>query len=63
MTISMTTKLFGLLELQQNPKRHFVYEYLKHIEHYYIRNKKLLRANFWSNPISTRIDKISTRMC
>ena len=43
--------------------RLFVYEYFMHIVHFYTSNKNLLRANFWSNPISARMDKISTKMC
>ncbi len=47
----------------KSQKRLFVYDYLQHIVHYYISNKNLLSANFWSNPISARMDKISTKMC
>ncbi len=44
-------------------KRLFIYEYLWHIVHYCINNKKLLSANFWSDPISAKMNKISTKMC
>ena len=44
-------------------KKLFVYEYLQHIVHYCISNKNLLSASFWSNGSSTRMDKISTKMC
>jgi hypothetical protein len=60
----MTAKLFGLLELQQNLKKDFfIYEYLWHIVRYCTSNKNLLSANFWSDPISAKMDKISTKMC
>jgi hypothetical protein len=51
----------GIAIKSQN--RLFVHEYLMHFVHFYTSNKNLLRANFWSDPIIARIDKISTKMC
>ena len=47
----------------KSQKRLSVYEYLWHIVHYCISNQNLLSANFWSNPMSARMDKISAKMC
>jgi hypothetical protein len=47
----------------KSQKRLFIYEYLWHIVHYCTSNKNLLSANFWSDPISGKMDKISTKMC
>jgi hypothetical protein len=45
----------------KSQKRLFIYEYLWHIVHYCISNKNLLSANFWSDPISAKMDKSSTK--
>jgi hypothetical protein len=47
----------------KSQKRLFIHEHLRHIVYYCISNKKLLSANFWSDPISPKMDKISTKMC
>jgi hypothetical protein len=46
----------------KSQKRPFIFEHLQHIVHYCISNKNLLSANFWSDPISAKIAKISTKM-
>ncbi len=47
----------------KSQKRLVIHEHLWHIVHYGISNKNLLSANFWSDPISAKMDKISTKMC
>ena len=44
----------------KSQKRLCSYEYLLHIVHYCISNTNLLSTNFRSDPISARMDKIST---